>query len=1268
MTLCTSGNFCTSRDPPTGIDIPLHDSWIAVGDSENEWFTFRRGWGDRICKTHTEVAGSKPGWGTSSFTGITGDQYRAGICCGTCSISSPSPPPSSPSPSSPSSSSYDFSGCCGSKFKHWYDFSDSGYYGSSEVAKISGFEDKMGNAASKTVNGNVQYKVDVQNGLNAIYQDESIASVQFDSQSGSNPEVFLAYRVVSQSGTLNGQHHGIVFAGRAGYAFGPYKQPVGKLNAIDVGGLPLAAVDADYAQWHVVNIYYGASDGFVTIDGTASVTFGIAGGVHANGAYQDAALTSVAVGGFPWSGGHYCENYIGEVLIFDSKLTDAERATVTTELMDKWVNEPACDASGGITNGDASPCTSFLASGSTCNPTCNAGHTLSGSRSCSAGTLSDNAVCSPNACGVSEPTNGDMGSCPGSLISGSTCQPTCDPGYTVSGTTSCNAGTLTMATCSVNPCNAAGAIANGIASPCTNALSSGSTCSPTCNSGYTLSSSRSCSAGTLSDTAACSPNLCNAAAGITNGVASPCSAPLASGSSCSPTCNSGYTLSGSRSCSAGTLTNMAACSPTPCAATTAATNGGTGNCPASLASGSTCQPTCNAGYQVSGTASCSLGTLTAATCSKILCAANQHVESNVCKACAPGTTNAANDDASGANTACAATLCSAGKKVVNHACVDCAPGTTNAAGNHDASGEDTRCAATLCGANERVQGNACVPCDSGATNTAGDDASGANSICDGAACASNQYVSSGVCTACPPGTTNAAGDDNLGVNTECGKTICAANQHVATNACMSCPGGTTNAAGGHDASGADTTCDASTCGANEHVSSNVCTSCTGGSTKAAGDDASGADTTCACAIDQYASSNTCTACPGGQTRPAGDEVPGADTSCAAFACAIDEHVTSNACVACPGGSTNAAGDDASLVDTACTCAEDQYASSNTCTACPIGETRPAGDEVPGADTSCAAFTCAIDEHVTSNACTTCPGGSTNAAGDDATKPDTTCACAADEHVKSNACVQCPAGANRTAGDPVPGADTECIWQPPPPPPGSSPASGAAAWEEKKEKAKNTRDAMLAGITDATMKKTAKLLADAAIAGEMVKSLTATLEAPDESTACSDYYTKAGLNSSLGVCVATATATVLRRRLAASTYDVSLFFSASEINDDALTKAVSSLEAQGVRGVASNTSVDPIAELNKIPGVDADTLGTFETDVAAAVAATPLPPPPLRPPPPPKPPLPPPAPPPPKPPVLVYDDEGGAVDLTGNNHAFRAFACALAVLVLQKPST
>ena len=52
----------------------------------------------------------------------------------------------------------------------------------------------------------------------------------------------------------------------------------------------------------------------------------------------------------------------------------------------------------------------------------------------------------------------------------------------------------------------------------------------------------------------------------------------------------------------------------PCDASTAPANGTVGTCTADLASGSTCQPTCNPGYNVSGTSNCTTGTLTAATC------------------------------------------------------------------------------------------------------------------------------------------------------------------------------------------------------------------------------------------------------------------------------------------------------------------------------------------------------------------------------------------------------------------------------------------------------------------------------------------------------------------------------------------------------------------------------------------------------------------------------------------------------------------------------
>jgi len=271
-----------------------------------------------------------------------------------------------------------------------------------------------------------------------------------------------------------------------------------------------------------------------------------------------------------------------------------------------------CDASTPPTNGAVGDCTDALASGSTCQPTCDSGYTVSGSSSCNLGSLTA-ATCEGNPCDASTPpTNGAVGDCTDALASGSACQPTCDGGYTVSGSSSCNLGSLTAATCEANPCDASTPPTNGAVGDCTDALASGSACQPTCDSGYTVSGSSSCTTGSLTD-ATCEGNPCDASTPPTNGAVGECTDALASGSACQPTCDDGYTVSGSSSCTAGSLT-AATCEANPCDASTPPTNGAVGDCTDALASGTACQPTCDDGYTVSCSSSCTAGSLTAATC------------------------------------------------------------------------------------------------------------------------------------------------------------------------------------------------------------------------------------------------------------------------------------------------------------------------------------------------------------------------------------------------------------------------------------------------------------------------------------------------------------------------------------------------------------------------------------------------------------------------------------------------------------------------------
>ena len=76
--LCNSNEMCPSGQPLSNFDtFGGADNWMAVGDRDNEWITYNRAEG-RLCKTHTQVAGSTPGWGSSNGGG---GWYRGVKCC-----------------------------------------------------------------------------------------------------------------------------------------------------------------------------------------------------------------------------------------------------------------------------------------------------------------------------------------------------------------------------------------------------------------------------------------------------------------------------------------------------------------------------------------------------------------------------------------------------------------------------------------------------------------------------------------------------------------------------------------------------------------------------------------------------------------------------------------------------------------------------------------------------------------------------------------------------------------------------------------------------------------------------------------------------------------------------------------------------------------------------------------------------------------------------------------------------------------------------------
>jgi hypothetical protein len=294
-------------------------------------------------------------------------------------------------------------------------------------------------------------------------------------------------------------------------------------------------------------------------------------------------------------------------------LNDSQKNDLLDELQSCNTRE-----NGPPANGNYGDCPEVIASSTTCQPGCQAGLMPSGPSFCING-IYNQPTCVPGSCAAQvAPANGTFGNCPGFLSSGSTCQPTCDAGYTISGQHSCFEAVLTEATCTPNACAAQVVISNGSFGDCPAQLSSGSTCQPTCEDGFTVSGTSSCLAGVLTS-ATCNPNPCNTVVAPANGSVGDCDPnSLVSGDTCQPVCDSGYTVSGVSTCLNGTLT-MATCvsNDLVCDLSAAAPGNGTlGDCGNVLVDGQECQPTCNAGYIASGTHKCTSGVIQAATCEK----------------------------------------------------------------------------------------------------------------------------------------------------------------------------------------------------------------------------------------------------------------------------------------------------------------------------------------------------------------------------------------------------------------------------------------------------------------------------------------------------------------------------------------------------------------------------------------------------------------------------------------------------------------------------
>jgi len=132
------------------------------------------------------------------------------------------------------------------------------------------------------------------------------------------------------------------------YQFGTRGTGNNKVGMSADNNANMGTVEADFDMWHVADVYYGNTDGFLNIDNDPSLnkSFSI------SGRYDVDAMSEPHIGGVNVDSEHM-HGLVGEVLYFNQRLSPTERESVMAYMMEKWID-------GSSISGSTSQCSTTI--------------------------------------------------------------------------------------------------------------------------------------------------------------------------------------------------------------------------------------------------------------------------------------------------------------------------------------------------------------------------------------------------------------------------------------------------------------------------------------------------------------------------------------------------------------------------------------------------------------------------------------------------------------------------------------------------------------------------------------------------------------------------------------------------------------------------------------------------------------------------------------------------------------------------------------------